>query len=299
MTEPVRARTRPGGMIRAAGAVVWRGEESAPEIAVVHRPGYGDWSLPKGKLKQGEHVIAGALREVAEETGATVVLGRALPPAHYMKGGRLKRVDYWVARAVAEGTPTAADEVDEVAWLPPEEAWRRLTYEQDAELLRSLFRSPSGAPLATVPLVLVRHGVAGSRDAWEGDDDLRPLDGTGRAQAGRLADALAGYRPVELVSSPSLRCVQTLEPYAGRAGLEIRREPLLSESRHDPAETLRVATALLESGAPAALCSHGKVLPGLIAGLVGGPDEVRLDKGAFLVVHRAGGRIVAADRYPA
>ncbi|MBG0814945.1 NUDIX hydrolase [Planomonospora sp. ID82291] len=282
-------------MIRAAGAVVWRGEESAPQIALVHRPRYGDWSLPKGKLKPGEHVIAGALREVAEETGATVVLGRSLPPAHYMRGGRLKRVDYWVARAVAEGEPTAADEVDEVAWLPLEEAWRRLTYEWDAELLQSL----SGAPLATVPLVLARHGVAGSRDAWEGDDDLRPLDGTGRAQAERLADALAGYRPAELVSSPSLRCVQTLEPYAARAGLRVRREPLLSERDHDPGATLRAASAVLESGAPAVLCSHGKVLPELIAGLVGGPEEVRLDKGAFLVVHRADGRTVATDRYPA
>ncbi|GAA3126553.1 NUDIX hydrolase [Planomonospora alba] len=291
MTE---RRARPDGEIRAAGAVVWRGEESAPEIALVHRPRHGDWSLPKGKLKPGEHVVAGALREVAEETGAAVVLGRPLPAARYPVDGRPKRVDYWVARAVAEGEPSAADEVDEVAWLPLEDAWRRLTYAWDAELVRTL----AGAPLVTAPLVLVRHGTAGSRDRWEGDDDLRPLDGAGRAQAEALAGVLAAWRPAELVSSPSLRCVQTLRPYAERAGVEIRCEPLLSEGGYDPGPSLAVASAVLESGGSAALCSHGKVLPELISALTGAPEEVRLGKGAFLVLHRAGGRIVASERHP-
>ncbi|GGS90685.1 NUDIX hydrolase [Planobispora rosea] len=283
----------PTGMIRAAGAVVWRGEESAPEVALVHRPKYDDWTFPKGKLKPGEHVIGGALREVAEETGVTAVLGRLLPPVHYMKGRRLKRVDYWLARAVSEAPYAGGDEVDEVAWLPPEEARRRLTYEWDAGLLRAL----TALPLATTPLLLVRHGVAGSRQEWQGDDDLRPLDETGLAQAGVLADALAGYRPVELVSSPSRRCVQTLEPYAGRAGLTIRHEPLLSETGYDPHASLRLVTETLAAGRPAALCSHGKVLPALISGVVRRPADSHLRKGAFLVLHHAGGRVVGMDRY--
>ncbi|GIH99108.1 NUDIX hydrolase [Planobispora takensis] len=283
----------PTDMIRAAGAVVWRGEESSPELALVHRPKYDDWTFPKGKLKPGEHVISGALREVAEETGVTAVLGRSLPPIHYMKGRRLKRVDYWVARAVAEESHTALDEVDKVVWLPLEEARRRLTFEWDAGLIRAL----TAVPLTTVPLILVRHGVAGSRQEWEGDDDLRPLDHVGELQAEVLADTLYGYRPAELVSSPSSRCVQTLEPYAERTGLEIRRDPLLSETGYDSRASLRMVSKVLTSDRAAVLCSHGKVLPELITGLIGRPGDVHLRKGAFMVLHRADGRIVGVDRY--
>ncbi|MBG0826307.1 NUDIX hydrolase [Planomonospora sp. ID67723] len=284
---------RPAGMTRAAGAVVWRGPESAPEVALVHRPKYDDWTFPKGKLKPGEHVIGGALREVAEETGVSAVLGRSLPPVHYMKGGRLKRVDYWLARAVADGPRTAVGEVDQVVWLPPEEARRRLTYAWDAELLGAL----AAVPLVTTPLVLARHGRAGSRQDWKGDDDLRPLDETGRSQAEVLAEALYGYRPAELVSSPSLRCVQTLEPYAGRAGLEIRRERLLSETGHEPRASLRLVREALASDRAMVLCSHGKVLPELIAEVIGRPGDAHLRKGAFLVLHHAAGRVVGLDRH--
>lgn len=180
------------GMIRAAGAVVWRGDEDDPEVALVHRPAYGDWSLPKGKLKRGEHVIAGALREVREETGLEVVLGRALPPVHYMHGDRLKRVDYWLAHALDDRVAADGDEVDEVVWLPIEEAQRRLTHRWD----RGLLRAAGAAPLPTTPLILVRHALAGSRQEWKGDDDLRPLDERGRAQAEVLATVLgATVRP--------------------------------------------------------------------------------------------------------
>ncbi|MEV7007148.1 NUDIX hydrolase [Streptosporangium sp. NPDC051022] len=283
----------PTDMIRAAGAVVWRGAESEPEVALVHRPKYDDWTFPKGKLKPGEHVIAGALREVAEETGITAMLGRSLPPIHYLKGKRLKRVDYWAARVVTGDRYTAVDEVDEVIWLPVKEARRRLTYEWDAGLLRAL----TAVPLATTPLVLVRHGQAGSRQEWEGDDDERPLDEVGRTQAEVLADALAAYRPAELISSTSLRCVQTIEPYAEAAGLEIRRERMLSETHHDPRAALRLASKALASDRPTVLCSHGKVLPELIAGVIDRPGDVQLRKGAFMVLHHADGKIVGVDRY--
>ena len=55
--------------IEAAGGVLWRGDPAGPEVALVHRPKYDDWSLPKGKLDPGEHPLLGALREIAEETG--------------------------------------------------------------------------------------------------------------------------------------------------------------------------------------------------------------------------------------
>ncbi|MEU4573728.1 NUDIX hydrolase [Nonomuraea sp. NPDC023979] len=270
--------------ILAAGAVVWRGEESSPEVAVVHRPRYDDWTFPKGKLEPGEHVIAAALREVCEETGLTVTLGRALPPVHYLLGTRLKRVDYWAGRVAAEDPFTPGDEVDELRWLSPERARDLLTYEWDAGLLRAL----PAAPLDTVPLVLVRHGSAGSRQAWHGDDALRPLDAEGRAQAATLATVLPAYRPRTVLSSPSLRCVQTLEPYTR----DITRDALLAEESQDPRKTPALVGELT---GPAVVCSHGKVLPGLIAAL-GGTDR-HLRKGAFAVLHRVGERVVSVEHH--
>ncbi|MEV4358801.1 NUDIX hydrolase [Nonomuraea sp. NPDC049625] len=273
-------------LLRAAGAVVWRGEESRPEVAVIHRPNYDDWTFPKGKLKSGEHVIAAALREVWEETGLTVLLGRALPPVHYLSSGRLKRVDYWTARVAADDGFSPDDEVDELRWLPLEEARRLLTYEWDVGLLRAL----KAAPLETVPLVLVRHGSAGSRNEWQGDDELRPLDTDGRSQAAHLATALPAYRPELLISSPSARCVQTLEPY----GAELKLEPLLSEEGQDPQKT---PAMVREITVPAAVCSHRKVLPDLIRTLSG--KDLHLRKGAFAVLQRAGGHVVSVERYAA
>lgn len=281
---PQTSRERDHGhAFRAAGAVVWRGNEADPEVAVVHRPRYDDWTFPKGKLKPGEHLISAALREVAEETGMRTVLGRALPPIHYLKNGRLKRVDYWAARALSgEFAPGA--EVDELVWLPLGEARALLTYEWDAGLLHALV----AAPLATTPLILVRHGSAGTRQAWKGDDDLRPLDTDGLAQARVFAQVLPAYLPELLLSSPSRRCVQTLEAYSA----DIRIESLLSEQGQDPDKT---AALVREVNVPTVVCSHGKVLPNLITELSG--TRVHLRKGAFAVLHRVGDRVASVERY--
>ncbi|GGK69650.1 ADP-ribose pyrophosphatase [Sphaerisporangium melleum] len=295
MTE---ARAHAGDLIRAAGAVVWRGDPDAPEIAVIHRPKYDDWSLPKGKLKQGEHAVTAALREVAEEVGTSVRLGRRLPSVHYLKDGRLKRVDYWAAKVVAEIARDPTDEVDRLEWLPVDRARGLLTYEWDAGLLTALTATPPD----TTPLVMVRHAYAGSRQAWEGDDDLRPLDGEGEAQARAICEILYGYRPAALISSPSRRCVQTLLPYAARQAVPIRTENVLSESGFDRSLSLKVTMSLLDEGTPTALCSHGKVLPDLLGALFErrsdtGPQDPRLRKGALAVLHHTAGRVVAVDRY--
>jgi 8-oxo-dGTP diphosphatase len=116
--------------VRAAGGVVRR----EGRIAVVHRPRYDDWSLPKGKLDPGETWEEAALREVREETGLECELGEELSSTSYHdRKGRSKLVRYWLMDVVG-GEFEPNDEVDELRWLTPAEAAALLTYPRDAEL---------------------------------------------------------------------------------------------------------------------------------------------------------------------
>jgi 8-oxo-dGTP diphosphatase len=129
-------------LVRAAGCVLWRRSPVSGdlEICLVHRPKYDDWSHPKGKLKRGEDALAGALREVAEETGYTAVPGAELPTMRYLANGRPKQVRYWAAEAVSgHFAPNA--EVDRILWLSPAAARSRLTQPRDRELVDALHRS--------------------------------------------------------------------------------------------------------------------------------------------------------------
>ncbi|MFD7663035.1 NUDIX hydrolase [Streptomyces sp. NPDC059788] len=160
--------TAPAKPIRAAGCVLWRRSPTATatdaatdtdtytytatfsatnsglEIALVHRPKYDDWSHPKGKLKRDEDWLAGALREVAEETGMQCRPGVELPASHYLAGGRPKEVRYWAAEAT-HGSFDPNLEVDRLLWLPPEQARRILTQERDRELVDALLEALRGA----------------------------------------------------------------------------------------------------------------------------------------------------------
>jgi len=124
--------------VRAGGGVVVRDGAGGIEVAVVHRPRYDDWSLPKGKLEPGESFAEGAVREVAEETGLRCEIGEELSPVSYRDGrGRLKLVRYWVMRP-ADGEFVANEEVDALEWLPLAAAIRRLQYEHDRKLITEL-----------------------------------------------------------------------------------------------------------------------------------------------------------------
>jgi 8-oxo-dGTP diphosphatase len=125
--------------VHAAGGVVLRDAPgNTREVAVIHRPKYDDWSLPKGKLEAAEGWEQAALREVAEETGIRCELGEELEPARYLdRKGRCKIVRFWLMRPIT-GEFEPNDEVDELRWLSPEDAAQLLSYEHDRELVQGL-----------------------------------------------------------------------------------------------------------------------------------------------------------------
>jgi 8-oxo-(d)GTP phosphatase len=310
--------------IPAAGTVPWRRRRGQLQVALVHRPKYDDWSWTKGKLDPGEDWPVAAVRETLEETSLEVSLGRPLPGAAYTvldDAGQpgTKEVRYWAAESTGRGGPLT-NEIDEVRWLDVATAFDRLDYARDRDQLRAVVRADTTGTLTTWPLTLVRHARARSRGSWSGDDHLRPLDTAGRRRAEALAPLLAAYGVRRLVSSPSLRCADTLRPYAAKAGLALRTKEGLSEEGYhaDPARAGRHFSRLLERGTAAALCSHGPLLPDLLERLVqlvhpDEPDATRaaealhhaasskMTKGEVLVAHVVGtgeaARVVAVERH--
>jgi 8-oxo-dGTP pyrophosphatase MutT (NUDIX family) len=134
-----------GGMsklIHAAGGVLWRpgSQTGTIDIAIVHRPCYDDWTLPKGKRNDGEADLDAAVREVREETGYHVEVGPELGETRYDHRGRDKRVRYWSMRAV-EGRFVPTKEVDRLEWVSLDEVTQRLTYERDREIVRLFMKS--------------------------------------------------------------------------------------------------------------------------------------------------------------
>jgi 8-oxo-dGTP diphosphatase len=129
------------GTVRAAGGVIVRlGEGGEHELAVIHRPRYRDWSLPKGKLDPGETDEEAALREVDEETGLRCRLGEELQAVSYTdRHGRPKVVRYWLMECEG-GDFRPNDEVDELRWVGAEEAERLLTHDRDRELVAEALR---------------------------------------------------------------------------------------------------------------------------------------------------------------
>jgi 8-oxo-dGTP diphosphatase len=130
-----------GDVVRAAGGVVWQMGASGPEVLVVHRPKYDDWSLPKGKREHGETDEQCAVREVDEETGIRATLGRELLPTRYQdRKGRPKVVRYWEMTVAAQRPFAPNAEVDELRWLAPDDAMQLLSYPYDADVVASFVR---------------------------------------------------------------------------------------------------------------------------------------------------------------
>jgi 8-oxo-dGTP pyrophosphatase MutT (NUDIX family) len=144
-------------IVRAAGGVLWRAGRSGAEVALVHRPRRGDWSLPKGKLGSGESWEDAALREVGEETGCAARLVSFAGATFYESRRGPKLVLYWNMALVREGVLAEQGEVDEVEWLSPARALERLDRGRDRRLLERACAAlgPAGARSAR-PLRLLR-----------------------------------------------------------------------------------------------------------------------------------------------
>jgi len=278
-------------MIEAAGGMLWRLADVGVELALVHRPKYDDWSLPKGKLLAGERPFAGGLREVTEETGSSVVLGRYLQEVRYSVSGARKRVRYWAMRAES-GDFTPGEEVDALEWLSPRAARRRLSFKHDQQVLGTFLTDWR----PTWPLVVVRHASAGRRSAWRGADALRPLDKLGRRQATGVVPLLCAYALDRALSADVVRCLETIAPYVESRGLTVEAEPLFSEDGYRAAPE-PAADCLLELASvrrPTVLASQGKAIPGLMKALCAAldapvPEDTAIRKGGLWVLHLAAG----------
>lgn len=154
---------------------------------------------------------------------------------------------------------------------------------------------------ARVTVYLVRHGDAGERKEWNGPDHLRPLDGNGWTQAVQLADLLERRGVRRVISSPYVRCVQTVEPLAERLGLPVEQSDALAEGADDDALVGLVRSV---NGGATVLCTHGDVVPRLLECLetLDGlplPDDYPYDKGSTWVLEPDEvGRFVRAEHLP-
>jgi 8-oxo-(d)GTP phosphatase len=301
--------------IIAAGAVLWRtaAQEaeggSGVEVLLVHRPKYDDWSLPKGKREPGEHLLLTAVREVFEETSVRPVLGPRLATAEYLANDRPKQVDYWSAVG-SHDQAAPSHEIDAVSWLPLAQVQKRLSYPHDVDVVADL------RPRETVPLILVRHASAGHKGDWPGDDLLRPLDAQGASEALLLARLLACFAlRARVVSSPALRCTETVRPFAAGFGGSIEAEAALAPPDRDGdsyldrtagGDTIRqLFRDLVAARQPAIVCLHRENLPTALAAAcsaLGAPcpaaaADPSLPKGAFWVLHSAAGELAGLERY--
>ncbi|HYQ67036.1 NUDIX hydrolase [Actinophytocola sp.] len=283
--------------ILAGGAVVWRPAGEAVEVALVHRPRYRDWTLPKGKLEPRESTRVAAWREVREETGARVALGRLLGGTRYRVGPDRKVVEYFAARYLS-GSFEPSDEVDELRWLPLAGAFELLSYDRDRTVLRAF----TALPADLTSLLLVRHAKAGSRSEWPEADELRPLSRNGEKQVEPIRLLGTVYGADRVYAAPLVRCVRTVEPVADDLGVKVREEELLSEKAYEgmaEAAARRVLEIVADGGVPV-IGSQGGVIPDLVTRLAAASGlsvdrRLRAKKGSVWALFFDGSRLLAAD----
>lgn len=224
------------------------------EVCMVHRPKYDDWSWPKGKLEENESSRHAAVREMEEETGVPVALGPKLGEVDYplnAEGTNAKRtktnavstkhVTYWMARPITNDDSRRREpaigpihhakdsEVDEVRWMSIPKARKRLSHAHDREILDLFVERIRQGALESRAVIIVRHSKAEARKHWNGTDANRPITPRGASASFALNQELACYNPSQLFSSPWLRCMETIEPYAWHTNLPVIPVPELTE----------------------------------------------------------------------
>ncbi len=275
---------------------MWRKARNEPEVLLVHRPRWEDWSFPKGKLDRNEPAYAAALREVLEETGLTVRLGPRLPDTTYtVSGGQTKTVNYWCARTIGGSDISAYPrnaEIDDLTWVPLSRAVGELSYPFDVDLLEEF----ASAAYDTAPLIVLRHAHARSRRAWRADDSERPLKADGKEQSHRLVPLLRAYGIKRVVSSDAVRCVDSVLPYVNEnPTARLQLDPSISEDTFDAEGLGSRIRKELDSSRRVVICSHRPVLPAIYEAL--GIEAEPLEPAALSVVHRRAGRVRDVEHY--
>ncbi|MGO1266073.1 MAG: NUDIX hydrolase [Microbacterium gubbeenense] len=299
-----------GTRVLAAGGVVWRREADELQLLLVHRKKFRDVSFPKGKLDPGETFAEAAVREIEEETGIRSALGPSLGVVTYhLPSGREKVVEYWSVGAspeqIAASTFTPNKEIEALEWVALDDARDRLSYPVDREVLAAFEELIDADGLHTFPIVLMRHGKAGSAAV----DHERELTERGQEQAGAAVGALRAFGVRRILSSTARRCQQTVAPLAAALGRRVHVSDDISQDAFERGEDdpSTIIERRVEKGKPALVCSHGPVLIGLMESLAKAAgtkvtSELRaaasLSTGSFTVVHvsRSGG-IVAIETH--
>jgi 8-oxo-dGTP diphosphatase len=277
----------------AAGGMVWRKAQTGVEVLMIHRPSYDDWTFPKGKADPGESLQATAVREIAEETGLRVRLGHPLGEQSYPIAGGTKTVTYWCARLIGdEGPFVPNDEVDEIRWVSPHAAQALLTYEHDGALLETFRELIERKAHRTRTIVVLRHGRAAPLAGAEEDDLERPLTERGREQARALVPVLDAYGIRRVVSSPAIRCAQTVEPFAQSISTFLEIDDRIGEDTR-AGQVERSVEALLDRKSPVVLCTHRPTLPWIFDSI--GTKTYDLAPGEGVVLHHRRGEVFAVE----
>lgn len=267
--------------IYAAGVLCWQEKAGKLQILLVHREKYNDWGFAKGKLDPGELLPETAVREVMEETGIKVRLGRKLSVISYEVGSKQnKEVHYWASKvtqkALNQQKFTPNQEIAKVEWHEASQALNLLSYEHDKNLLKDAISLHKKKELETRALIILRHAKATAREDWTGEEAKRPLLPEGKTQAKRLVPLLAAYSPKRLVTSPWKRCHDTIEPY-GKFSKKIvveRRHLTELGNKRRPKQTLSIVMDLLGDSRSALICSHRPALPSILDPLAKKADRL-------------------------
>lgn len=248
----------------AAGAVLWRGQLPNPEIAIVHRPHYDDWTLPKGKVDPGESLPVTAAREILEETGIEPRLVKVIGNVHYPVGPRTKVVYYWLAGAVG-GSFTPNDEVDELRWVPAKQAEQHLSYKADWDILRKA-RYWLSTSIHT-QLLCVRAAKTA-------------------AQVELLAPLLAAYRPQRIITVPEQACADTATPLASALDLPLE---------HDYLSHAKDWNSLATSGIPSIVVANKETIRHAAGRFANTLRTIPAKRASVWVLNFHNGQLIGAD----